>query len=93
MEEMTIERGDSPEGTLNKFIAKGGEGQRGLLLAVNKKGDKGIILAANSSFDKRGVAWGLMYLVSENDPDHYPEQIRNVDRIPLGYEMLWEESK
>lgn len=91
---MTIKKGDSPEknGVLNKFIAKGGEGQRGLLLAVNKEGDTGVMLATNSSLDKRGVVWGLMYLVREDDPNSYPKQVRKIDRIPLGYEMLWEET-
>jgi len=88
---MTIEKGDSPQNNvLNKFIAKGGEGQRGILLAVNDKRNQAIILAVNSSFKSQGVEWGNMYLVHEDDPSLYPKQVKRVDKIPDNYTILQE---
>ena len=45
-----IEKEDSPEGPIHKFIDKDGGGHRGILVAVSKNKTKGIIIAMTSTF-------------------------------------------
>ena len=78
-----IKIGESPEkdGKINKFIAKSGDGQRGLILALNDKEDKAIILALNNSC-KGDVLWGKLYLIKEISQDQYPEVVNLVNSVP-----------
>ena len=79
-----INKGDNPEGTMsdvNKFIAPGGEGMRGYLIAVHENGTEAIMLAANSSV-KGDVAWGRFYHVQEAEADQYPRVTREVHYVP-----------
>ncbi len=79
-----IKIGESPEDSkkLNKFIAKSGDGMRGLVLAQTKNLKQAIILALNSSV-KNDVKWGKLYLVKEKDKENYPEVVKQVEKIPF----------
>lgn len=45
-----IEKGDSPEKKINKFIDFDGDGHRGVLVALSKDKKSGIIIATTSTF-------------------------------------------
>lgn len=78
-----IRKGDNPEkgNKYNKFIAKSGDGQRGVLLALNEDKTQAIIVAMNSSCTG-DVEWGKMYMVTETDSRNYPVVEKQVNSIP-----------
>ena len=82
-----IQTGDNPQQIedINKFLTKKDhEGVRGKLLATNKSGTDAIMICFHDSFDG-DVKWGKLYLVHEDNPEHYPEMIKRVKEIPNGF--------
>ena len=55
-----IRKGDSPEGTMNKFIDKDGDGHRGILVAVSENRTKGVVIAVTSTFASNGERKKIM---------------------------------
>ena len=55
-----IRKGDSPEGTMNKFIDRDGDGHRGILVAVSENRTKGIVIAVTSTFASNGERKKIM---------------------------------
>lgn len=73
---------DPPESHgLNKFLGKGSEGHRGLLLSRSQDGQQGIVLALTQSLNQTedGVLVGRLYLVEEHNADEWPRMLNQVD--------------
>lgn len=82
--------GENPENDPsngNKFIAPGGEGQRGRVVALSNSKTEAIVLALNSSF-KGDVKWGHLYLVREEDPEKWPVVDEEVTEVPDGFTIV-----
>ena len=73
---------------INKFLTKTDhEGVMGKLIATNESATEAIMICFHNSFDK-DVEWGKLYLVREDNPEHYPELIKRVKEIPEGFNIL-----
>lgn len=86
---MTIRVGEHPDtdrdGSTghNKFLGLRGEGHRGVVLALRTDQRQAILLAKTASHDPEdGVVWGRLYLVDEEDAEHWPHVVKQVDSVP-----------
>ena len=82
-----IDFDSSPEGGTCKFIAKEGEGMRGLLLSTNEDKTEGVVLSIQDS-DAGDVKFGKLYLVNEINSDEHPRQGSQVSSIPKNHGIL-----
>ena len=65
---------DSPEGILNKFMDRDGDGHRGKLVAVSKDKTSGIIIAKTSAFASKEERQKCMeQLIGVSVQIYYPE--------------------
>ena len=71
-------RGDNPEGdpSCNKYLARDGDGYRGVLLAVSLDGHEAALQLGD----------GRLILVRElGGPNQYPTEIHDLAEVPKGW--------
>ena len=80
---MAIGLGQNPEHdpSVIKFIAKSGDGCRGVVLALKKRKKEAVVLSMTASAHG-DVEWGRIYRIKEKDPEEWPGVVESIDRIP-----------
>ena len=62
---------------VTKFIAKDGEGHRGIILQVSDDGKTALLWGITAEYS------GVVVKVKENDPDRWPEEVEQIYTLHL----------